>query len=164
MIAECQLGAGGSSAAEVPQAEPEATAGAFGSPAAAASPAGSERHAEAAEAAEPGVLALSPRHHPNLPQASSPSPAKHASSGWAGSSCSPGASGGSAASSTACGGGGGQGPAWKAAARVAEVRARHTSWDLAGFVADLGFQVGGCWASECGRLVCFVTAVSGWLG
>lgn len=133
MIAECQLGAGGSSAGEVPQAEP-AVSGAFGSPAT-ASPAASERQGEAAD---PAVLGLSPRHHPNLAQAASTSPQKRASSGWGGSSCSPGVSGGSVASSTA---NGGQGPAWEAAARVAEVRGRHTSWDLAGFVAELGFEV-----------------------
>lgn len=138
MIAECQQGAGGGSAtAEAVEGAQAGTSGAFGSPAVASFTASERQQVAAAEEgeAEPPVLGVSRRHQPNLPRDASPSPQKSGSSGWSGSSCSPGVSGANRAADAD----GGMREA--AAGRVAELRARHTSWDLAGFVKELGFQV-----------------------
>lgn len=125
MIAGCQQGA-----AQQGEQEPAA----FGSPAAAESP--ERAQPEAAE--ERKVLGVSQRHTNALFDASPSASSKlSASSGWGGSSCSPGASAGSVAGAR------GQGDAVQA--RVAEARARCSAWDLAGFVRELGFQVSKGW-------------------
>lgn len=103
---------------------------AFGSPAV-ASPSASEQEEREGACTPLGVSRL---HHANLPpqQASSPAKKAQAQPGRGGTSVSP----------SSCSVDGSMRAAWEAAhARVAEVRAQHTSWDLAGFVQGLGFEV-----------------------
>ncbi|EFN53829.1 hypothetical protein CHLNCDRAFT_58496 [Chlorella variabilis] len=103
---------------------------AFGSPAV-ASPSASEQEEREGACTPLGVSRL---HHANLPpqQASSPAKKAQAQPGRGGTSVSP----------SSCSVDGSMRAAWEAAhARVAEVRAQHTSWDLAGFVQGLGFEI-----------------------
>ena len=133
MIADCD--AAGSQAGGRAGKEGEAAAFAFGSPAAPSSSAASQQEegegiAEEQEE-EQAVLGVSRRHHANLPLElqQSPSPVKKAGGRGQGDS-------------QPAAGEGSMRKAWEAAhERVAEVRAQHTSWDLAGFVSDLGFEV-----------------------
>ena len=136
MIADCDAAgtrAGGVAGGEGEQEQ--AAAFAFGSPAAPSSSAASQQGKDEGVAEEqeeePAVLGVSRRHHANLQHQlqQSPSPVKKAGGRGQGDS-------------QPAAGEGSMRRAWEAAhERVAEVRAQHTSWDLAGFVRDLGFEV-----------------------
>jgi hypothetical protein len=101
------------------RAEGEQDPEAFGSPAA-----GSSSTCGPSPEEEPAVLGISRRIHANLPQPS-PSPTKKAAHGKHGR-------------------GALDEERQAARARVAEVRAQHSGWDLAGFMRSLGHEVSCC--------------------